>query len=94
MTLRNAFQDLGTEAMLRKILRAVSFAKDSADRIYVTVANQPPVSVYAGNTGTNLTGQFVSPYAFNTWNLHDIRAEYMEMSHQSFQATRSRWTIT
>jgi hypothetical protein len=94
MTLRNAFEDLGTEAMLRKILRAVTFPRDTSERLQVVISNQPTVSINGGNVGTALTGQFVAPYQVQTWNLHDIRDEYREMTHQSFQSTRSRWTIT
>lgn len=94
MTLRNAFADLGTEYTLRKILRAVSFARDGADRLYVSISNQPPVTLQAGNANTPLGSQFQTPYSQNAWNLHDIRAEYQESTHQSFQATRNRWTIT
>lgn len=95
MTLRNAFEDLGTEGMLRKILRAVTFAKDNADRLSVAVGNQPVVSVNTANTSVALsTGLGVVPYSTGAWNAHDIRAEYQEFSHQSFQAVRSRWTIS
>lgn len=94
MTLRNAFEDLSTESMLRKILRAVSFAKDSQDRMYVTVANVSPVNIYAGNSSTLQSGQVVPIWSAQSWNAHDIRQEYAEITHQSFQATRSRWTIT
>lgn len=94
MALRNAFEELGTEGTLRKILRAVQFAKDGADRMQVNVANQPTVSVNVANQGASLNGIAVVPYNPQAWNAHDIRAEYQEFSHQSFQAARSRWTIT
>lgn len=95
MALRNAFEELGTEGTLRKILRAVQFAKDSADRMQVVVSNQATVSVVAANQGNSLNGLGVAPYAPTAWNAHDVRAEYQELSHQSFQSgPRVRWTIS
>lgn len=94
MTLRNAFEDLGTEGMLRRILRAVTFPRDTADRQIITVSGNPQVNVLAGGTSTALSGQFNAPNSVTAWNAHDIREEYREFSHQSFQVARSRWTIS
>lgn len=95
MALRNAFGAIALEETLRNILRAVTFAKDSSERLQVVVQNQPGMSVYNGNTATSAV-QGLSPgyHNPNTWNVVDGRVEIQELSQQNFQMTRSRWSIT
>lgn len=52
MTLRNAFAEVMTEMTGRRILAALSFARDTADRMRVIVDNQPAVLNLRGNSGT------------------------------------------
>jgi hypothetical protein len=114
MTLRNAFEELGLEQTLRKILASLNLARTSSDQLRVVIdAGQSNVAVTAipnvtigsiaggqsvnvnaaNNTGTmNNTNN--TPYNSNTWNAHDIRAEYQELTLQTFQMRRNRWDIT
>lgn len=96
----NLFGELGLEGTLRKILAAVTFPRDNADRQRVVVDNTVPVSgtvtstVNAGNAAATIGATNVAPYAQGSWNDHDIREEYMVLSQQNFQVTRNRWNIT
>lgn len=95
MALVNPFGSLALEETLRNILRAVTFAKDSADRVQVVVQNQPGMSVYNSNTSTSaVAGGSPAYHTANTWNVVDGRVEIQELSQQNFQMTRSRWSIT
>lgn len=96
----NLFGELGLEGTLRKILSAVTFPRDSADRQRVVVDNTVPVSgtvtstVNAANTAGTIGASIIAPFSQNSWNNHDIREEYMVLTQQNFQVTRNRWTIT
>jgi len=96
MGLRNAFEEIATERTLRKLLEHMRFAKDSSDRMRVTVDNQPSVTVWSNNTGTAVAGAGTQPGLFqpSSWNIMDGREEFREITQQTFQITRNRWTIT
>jgi hypothetical protein len=95
----NLFGELGLEGTLRKILAAVTYPRDSSDRLRViadsaTVSGTVTSTVNAANTAAIIGGTNIVPYSQGSWNNHDIREEYMVLSQQNFQATRNRWTIT
>lgn len=94
MALRNAFEGLATESLLRRLLEQVRFAKDSADRMRVTLDGAPQVTVWGGNTSSTISSTSHAPYAASSWNANDARAEMQELSQQTFQITRNRWSIT
>ena len=97
MALVNAFGGLGLEETLRQILRAVSFARDSADRLRVSVDNAPQSLVYMNNSSTSFVGSTGTSPTYHTpssWNSVDARVEIHELSQQNYQMTRNRWTIT
>jgi len=95
MALRNAFEGIATESTLRRLLEHLRFAKDGSDRLRVSVDNNPQVVVYSNNSATQLSGGASPlPFATSTWNVVDARHEMQELSLQSFQNTRNRWSIT
>lgn len=96
--LRNAFDLLGTETTLRKILAAVSFSRTNTDAMRVNVENAASVTSavnMANSTNTIVGGAVqVSPFANNSWNIMDAREPMRDQSLMAFQQTRNRWTIT
>jgi hypothetical protein len=107
MTLRNAFEELGLETTLRRILDAVNFARTSSDQLRVvtdtgsttTISNTVTVSPPAGantivaGTGTGFIGGN-GPYSTYAYMLSDAREVAREASELHFVQTRNRWTIT
>lgn len=96
MGLRNAFEEMATESLLRRLIEQVRFSKDAQDRMRTTIDNQPPVSVYMFNTSTSIANASTQPglFAASSWNVMDAREEFRDITLQSFQNTRNRWTIT
>lgn len=94
--LRNAFDLLGTEGTLRNILRMVSVARDTSDRLRVIIDNVPQATVLAGNTNNALQGasNAPTPWSANTWNILDQRFVYGEALNANWLMTKGRWTIT
>jgi hypothetical protein len=84
------------EDYLRRILRAVSYARTVNDQLRVNVDNQPGVYVYMGNSSTSIqqAGLQVTAYANNSWNIDDAREIARRASEQQWAITRQRWTIT
>ena len=95
MTLFNAFSEVALEQTMRQILRAVSFARDSADRMRVVVDNQPAVTLQNGSSSTSLANAAltVSHFGNNTWNIIDQREVQTVAAMQNFQLQRDRWTF-
>lgn len=96
MALRNAFEEMATESLLRRVLDALRFARDQQDRMRVVIDNQPNAGINMNNTTTSIVnaGQQPSLFSPGSWNVMDAREEFRDISLQSFQNTRSRWTIT
>jgi hypothetical protein len=94
MALRNAFDNLGTESALRRIANLLTFARDSNDRIRVTVDGQPGVSVFARNNSTNMINDSsVSYYSASSWNATDSREPLRQQYRANMNLTqRNRWT--
>ena len=91
----NLFGDLGLEGTLRKILTAVTFAKSPTDQLRVVVDSGAITSaVYAGASSSVIGVTNVAPFAGNSWNVHDIREQYMYESQLNFMQARNRWSIT
>lgn len=94
MALKNAFANLGTENALRRIINLLTFARDGQDRIRVSLDNQPAVTVYNRNSGSNMTNDISAQYQTNgSWNAIDAR-EPLKLNHaaRSDFVKRNRWT--
>jgi hypothetical protein len=94
MALRNAFDNLGTEQALRRIANLLTFSRDAADRIQVSVGNSPSVIVYNTNTSTALQAN-ASPAWFgnSTWNAMDAReTQRINMRGVADATRKNRWT--
>jgi hypothetical protein len=96
MGLKNAFEEIATEGLLRRLMDQLRFSKDNADRMRIIVDNQPTFSMLTGNTTTSLVNAANSPlpFATNSWNIMDAREPMRDQSLMAFQVTRNRWTIT
>lgn len=101
MTLRNAFEELGLESTLRKILAAVTYARTPSDQMRVVTDAGSVVTVSNGSTvyNNNLSssmnaGTAVAYWGPGTWNGMDAREPAREAAEQHFVLTRNRWTIT
>lgn len=93
MALKNAFDNLSTEAAIRKLANLLTFARDSADRIR-TIVDGGSISVYNRNSSTALQGND-SPSAFSnhSWNMQDAReTQKIQMKLNSDMIKRNRWT--
>lgn len=95
MTLRNAFDELGTESALRRIANLLTFARDANDRIRVSLDNGPMVSVYARNAGGVMYGSDSTPYyGAHGWNAIDAREQTSRQYRLNMIQTRqTRWTF-
>lgn len=101
--LRNAFEAIATESSLGKVVqllgniqRAVTWARDTQDRMIVNVA-QTPNSVQNNGSSTNtMQGAALNPAHWGSlsWNTVDDRWSYGNGLNGVFNSTRSRWTIT
>jgi hypothetical protein len=94
--LRNAFDNLGTEAALRRIANLLTFARDQQDRIRVTLdTNNANNIVY--NRGSSTTQQGTDsplPFSALTWNAMDAReTQKNAMRTNSELIKRNRWTF-
>lgn len=91
MALRNLFDGLAEEGTLRKILGAVNFARDSADRMRVSVDAGSSVAVYPywGNAG-NEPSQWTTGAVFAM----DARQMAAYAARTNSLQVRNRWTFT
>lgn len=96
MTLRNAFEEMATEGLIRRLMDQLRFARDSNDRMRVVIDNGPSVLVYTNNTSASLVNATTqpAPFSVSSWNVMDAREEFRDITLQSFQNQRNRWTIT
>lgn len=94
MTLRNAFDSLGTESALRRIANLLTFARDSADRIRVVVDSSITSLVYNRNSTTATQGNTSNVwYNASSWSDRDGREEIMLQYKQRADFNkRNRWT--
>lgn len=93
MTLRNAFDSLGTEGMLRRILSAVTFAKDTNDRLRVTVDSGTVSTLQQISWGANAT--WPTYYGVGSPNSVDQRDIYRTaLRANAMQARQHRWVIS
>jgi len=96
MALMNAFELLGTESTLKKILKAVTYARDVSDQMRVVVSNSPQVLVHPRNDGTNgfnaaHTAWFAAGSVFSV----DEREQQRVQSEQAFNQVRTqRWSFS
>lgn len=92
MTLRNAFDGLTTDAMLRRVLNAVSFARDINDRLRVVVDSGTISGLNQINWGANLaTPTWYSTGAPNSMDMREMQKAAMK---NNVMMARQRWTIT
>lgn len=95
MALRNAFDALMTESMGRKILGAVSYARDINDRLRVTV-DSGSVTVSGGPyiAGSGAVGTHRSWYDPNATFMVDQREMMRQQSLAAAAASRQKWTYS
>lgn len=90
----NLFGELAMESTLRQVLRAVTYARDTADRMRVIV-DSGTLTIYNQNTSTSPNASTTpGPYTSSTWNLIDQREIVRQQSEIAFMQARQRWTIT
>jgi hypothetical protein len=94
MALRNAFDGLATESGLRRIANLLTFARDTNDRLRVTVDNQVPATVYNRNTSQIVQGSTSSTwYNASSWSDRDGREEMMlQYKQRADFVKKNRWT--
>ena len=93
MALRNAFENLGTESTLRRILNMLTFARDSNDRLRTIVDNQPPVVLNMRSNTTQMNGNTELWYSAGSWNITDAREDLRIQHNQRADfVKRNRWT--
>mgnify|MGYP003331469889 CR=1 FL=1 len=95
MALKNAFDNLSTEAAIRKLANLLTFARDSQDRIRVTVDNNNANnSVYMGGSTTRMDAGY-NPAFFSAaaWNIMDSReTQRISMRIAADAVRKNRWT--
>lgn len=97
MALRNAFEAMATEGTLRRILAAVSFSRDSSDRMRVVVDNAPQAIVYVGNSSTSINAAGLQRTMFDASAIYmvDEREQQRVQSEQAFNQVRTqRWSFS
>ena len=93
MALRNAFEGIGTEGTLRRILQAVSFARDANDRMRVVVDSGTISGLNQINWGQNNSQP--NYYGTGSPNSMDMRDMYRQAMRTNMLLVReNRWTIT
>lgn len=94
MTLRNAFDSLGTESALRRIANLLTFARDGQDRIRVIIDNAQHMLVYNRNSTTSVQSNTGSSwYNSSAWSDRDGREEIMlQYKQRADFVKRNRWT--
>ncbi|GBF05826.1 hypothetical protein DAERI_060086 [Deinococcus aerius] len=89
---RDLLGDVARDATLRELLTFMEgqkpFARTITDAMRVQIEGMPPTAVYWGNAG------WTAYYGTGAPMSMDARHQQAEVSAQTFQATRSRWTIT
>jgi len=92
MTLRNAFEDVATDRLLRRVAHLMNFARDANDRIRAVV-DSGAVDVTAIRWGSNNSNP--SWYSTGAGNAMDTREMQRQYCRQSFLMARNhRWEIT
>ena len=93
MALKNAFDNLSTEAALRRIANLLTFARDASDRIRVSV-DTGTVSVYNRNSTTSMSASDLQlPFAASSWSQQDAReTQRVQMRLNADNVRRNRWT--
>jgi hypothetical protein len=105
MGLKNVFDYVATEGTLQELVRIfkegrfMPYAKTPSDAMRVNVENGITVTsatVYQANSASAIAGGTinVAPHSTSSWNVVDAREPMRDMTLQSFQAARSRWSIT
>lgn len=90
MTLRNAFEDVATDALLRRLLNNVNFAKDINDRMRVIVDNTLSLYQYRANSTTANT--YRNWYDPNAINMVEDREQLQMQYKGDAKRSRERWT--
>lgn len=93
MTLRNAFGDLTTETLMRRLFNAMNVAKDSLDRMRVVVdaGGLELRGIQPGWHG-NLS---ITRYVSGAPNSVDAREALMAQTRSNFNSVRNnRWSVT
>lgn len=103
MTLRNAFEGLGTESTLKRILKAVSFIKDPNGRMRVVIDNTSTSPVVVAQSGATAgvvnavlwanAGVAAGWYTQGGPNSVDAREQLRYQMRGVYEQRRSRWTF-
>lgn len=102
MALRNLFDGLATEGTLQRLLRAVTFSKDPADRLRVAVDSSIGLTATVSGTVTtnNLVGNSATNLAQRNWydatstNMVDEREFLRHAMRANYQRNMARWSIS
>lgn len=93
MALRNAFEGMATDALLRRVLSAVNFARDSGDRLIVNLASGTVSGLNQINWGAN--NAYPSWYSTGAPNSIDQRDLYRQaMRANAIYQRQNRWVIS
>ena len=95
MTLRNAFEELATETTLRKLVKAVTFARDLNQRLRVVV-DSGSISVTGGPylNGSTTAGTYRSWYDVSATFSVEQREIERQASLQRGMISRQKWTYS
>jgi hypothetical protein len=98
MALVNAFAEIATEATMRKILSAVTYAKDGSDQLRVSVVDSLTSTIlgHPRNDSTNgVNGQTQAWFGPGTVFMVDEREQQRVQSEQQFNQVRTqRWSFS
>lgn len=90
MSLRNAFEDMATDRLLRHVSMLLNFARDNANRLRVSVDNTVTVSGNVGISGTpNVTGYNYLRNAGSSLASNTSESWYGQSSHITVDARES-----
>ena len=93
MVARNAFENLATDSLLRRLLHAVSFARDSGDRMVVSLGASPTViPTFTEWLNANV---YAAMYSSGAPTSMDAREQQRVAARANVQQVRQgRWTFT
>jgi hypothetical protein len=90
--IEDAITRLVERGMIQQPPRALQYARDSSDRMYVSVSNTPQALVYRENNPTGIATTAVN--GPNALFMVDEREQMRLQSEQNNRMIRQRWSIT
>lgn len=97
MTLRNAFEEVATDSMLRRLFNLLNLARDGMDRLRVVVDAAPTTTIANGsyqNMYFGASGAVPLWHANGSSQAMDAREQQRALVRANFIETRKRWTFT